>query len=138
MESFPITLKSGRPNYLVFDHDLAGLAGNILRHHFNVKNHILDIDVVTLHDLDFTDLSKVLEASGTVPVTIKSLVFQFSSGCCHESQEEESDAQRGANVMRLTGGAHDGAVGCSRGLVEECVPSCTRSSCSGGDLGFSR
>jgi len=52
--------------YLVFDHDLAGLVDDILA-----------IDDVTLHDFDFIDLGKVLEPSGTVPVTIKSLVFQF-------------------------------------------------------------
>jgi ethanolamine utilization protein EutA len=61
----------GQPIYLVFNHDIAGLADNIL------KNDILAIDGVTLHDFDFIDLGKVLEPSGTVPVTIKSLVFQF-------------------------------------------------------------
>jgi len=34
-------------------------------------------DGVTLHDFDFIDLGKVLKPSGTVPVTNKSLVFQF-------------------------------------------------------------
>jgi len=77
IEGLPRTLKNGRPIYLVFDHDLAGLVGNILRHDFDVKNDILAIDGVTLHDFDFIDLGKVLEPSGTVPVTIKSLVFQF-------------------------------------------------------------
>jgi ethanolamine utilization protein EutA len=77
MKGLPLTLKSGRPIYLVFDHDLAGLVGNILRHDFDVKNDILAIDGITLHDFDFIDLGNVLEPSGTVPVTIKSLVFQF-------------------------------------------------------------
>ncbi len=77
MEGLPHTLKSGRPIYLVFDHDLAGLVGNILKNDFDLKNDILAIDGITLHDFDFIDLGKVLEPSGTVPVTIKSLVFQF-------------------------------------------------------------
>jgi len=51
--------------------------GNILKNDFDLKNDILAIDGVTLHDFDFIDLGKVLESSGTVPVTIKSLVFQF-------------------------------------------------------------
>jgi ethanolamine utilization protein EutA len=38
---------------------------------------LLCIDGVTLSDFDFIDLGKTLEPSGTVPVTIKSLVFQF-------------------------------------------------------------
>ena len=77
MEGLPRTLKSGQPIYLVFDHDLAGLVGNILKNDFDLKNDILAIDGVPLHDFDFIDLGKVLEPSGTVPVTIKSLVFQF-------------------------------------------------------------
>jgi ethanolamine utilization protein EutA len=71
------TVKSGRPIYLVFDHDLAGLVGTILKNDFELKNDLLAIDGVTLHDFDFIDLGKALEPSGTVPVTIKSLVFRL-------------------------------------------------------------
>jgi ethanolamine utilization protein EutA len=77
MEGLPGTLKSRRPIYLVFDHDLAGLVGTILKEEFGLKNDILAIDGVTLRDFDFIDLGKVLEPSGTVPVTIKSLVFHL-------------------------------------------------------------
>jgi ethanolamine utilization protein EutA len=68
---------SSRPINLVFDHHLAGLVGNILKNDFDLKNDILAVDGVTLHDFDFIDLGKVLEPSGTVPVTIKSLAFRF-------------------------------------------------------------
>ncbi|MGH7829934.1 MAG: ethanolamine ammonia-lyase reactivating factor EutA, partial [Candidatus Binatia bacterium] len=77
MEGLPGTIRSGRPIYLVFDHDLAGLVGTILKNEFGLKNDVLAIDGVSLRDFDFIDLGKVLEPSGTVPVTIKSLVFQF-------------------------------------------------------------
>ncbi|MGH7845379.1 MAG: ethanolamine ammonia-lyase reactivating factor EutA, partial [Candidatus Binatia bacterium] len=77
MEGLPGTLESGRPIYLVFDHDLAGLVGTILKEEFGLKNDILAIDGVILRDFDFIDLGKVLEPSGTVPVTIKSLVFHL-------------------------------------------------------------
>jgi ethanolamine utilization protein EutA len=77
LEGLPATLRSGRPIYLVFDHDLAGLVGTILMQEFGVKNELLCIDGVTLRDFDFIDLGNVLEPSGTVPVTIKSLVFQL-------------------------------------------------------------
>jgi ethanolamine utilization protein EutA len=60
MEGLPLTLKSGRSIYLAIDHDLAGLVGNIPK-----------------KDFAFIDLGNVLEPSGTVPVSIKSLVFQF-------------------------------------------------------------
>ena len=77
MEGLPATVKSGRPIYLVFDHDLAGLVGTILKNDLELKNDVLAIDGVTLHDFDFIDLGKALEPSGTVPVTIKSLVFRL-------------------------------------------------------------
>ncbi len=77
IDGLPGTMKSGRPVYLVFDHDLAGLVGAILKEEFELKNQVLSIDGVTLRDFDFIDLGRVLEPSGTVPVTIKSLVFHM-------------------------------------------------------------
>jgi ethanolamine utilization protein EutA len=77
IEGLPRTLASGRPIYLVFDHDLAGSVGTILKNDFTIKNDILAIDGITLRDFDFIDIGKVLEPSGTVPVTIKSLVFRL-------------------------------------------------------------
>ena len=77
MEGLSATVQNRRPVYLVFDRDLAGLVGNILKADFELKNDVLAIDGVTLHDFDFIDLGKALEPSGTVPVTIKSLVFRL-------------------------------------------------------------
>jgi ethanolamine utilization protein EutA len=77
MEGLPATVTNRRPIYLVFDRDLAGLVGTILKNDFELQNDMLAIDGVTLHDFDFIDLGKALEPSGTVPVTIKSLVFRL-------------------------------------------------------------
>ncbi len=77
IDGLPRTQKNGRPIYLIFDHDLAGLVGTILKDDFVIDNPLLCLDGVILHDFDFIDLGKILEPSGTVPVTIKSLVFQF-------------------------------------------------------------
>ena len=77
MDGLPATVRSERPIYLVFDHDLAGLVGTVLKNDFELKNDVLAIDGVILHDFDFIDLGKALEPSGTVPVTIKSLVFRL-------------------------------------------------------------
>lgn len=77
MAGLPETLKTKKPIYLVFDHDMAGLVGLILKQEYELENDVLAIDGVVLHDFDFIDLGKILEPSGTVPVTIKSLVFQF-------------------------------------------------------------
>ncbi len=77
IDGVPATVKNGRPLHLIFDHDLAGLVGTILKDDFAIDNPLLCLDGVTLHDFDFIDLGKILEPSGTVPVTIKSLVFQM-------------------------------------------------------------
>jgi ethanolamine utilization protein EutA len=77
MQGLKGTLANGLPIYLVFDRDLAGLVGTILKNDFALKNDVLAIDGITLHDFDFIDLGKALEPSGTVPVTIKSLVFHL-------------------------------------------------------------
>jgi ethanolamine utilization protein EutA len=77
MKGLPATVRNRRPIYLVFDHDLAGLVGTILKNDFQLENDVLAIDGVTLHDFDFIDLGKTLEPSGTIPVTIKSLVFRL-------------------------------------------------------------
>ena len=77
LDGLPGTLGSGRPIYLVFDRDLGGLVGTILKNEFGLANDILSIDGITLRDFDYIDLGTVLEPSGTVPVTIKSLVFQL-------------------------------------------------------------
>ena len=64
MEGLPATVRSRRPIYLVFDHDLAGLVGTILKNDFELKNDVLAIDGITLHDFDFIDLGKALGAIG--------------------------------------------------------------------------
>jgi ethanolamine utilization protein EutA len=77
IDGVPATVKNGRPIFLIFNHDLAGLVGIILKDDFGIDNPLLCLDGVTLHDFDFIDLGKILEPSGTVPVTIKSLVFRM-------------------------------------------------------------
>lgn len=76
-QAIPKTLEGTRPVVLVFDHDVGGIVGAILKEERNVKNEVLSIDGITLRDFDFIDIGRVLEPSGTVPVTIKSLVFQM-------------------------------------------------------------
>ena len=56
---------------------MAGLVGTILKQDMGLEGDVLALDGITLRDFDFIDLGRVLEPSGTVPVTIKSLVFQF-------------------------------------------------------------
>jgi ethanolamine utilization protein EutA len=63
------------PMYIVLDGDVALTLGSILRNELGVTNDLLVIDGVSLWDFDYIDLGTLREPSHTVPLTIKSLVF---------------------------------------------------------------
>src|SRR5579863_2898460 len=63
------------PLYIMLDGDVAQTLGHILRDELNVESEILVIDGVVLWDFDYIDLGRIRMPSFTVPVTIKSLVF---------------------------------------------------------------
>lgn len=68
---------AGHPICLVLDHDIARLLGTLMHEEFHLQNPVVVIDGVMLRDFDFVDIGRVMEGSGTVPITIKSLVFQL-------------------------------------------------------------
>jgi ethanolamine utilization protein EutA (predicted chaperonin) len=70
----------GLPLYLMLDGDIAMTLGNILSKELGITNDLLVIDGVQLRDFDYIDLGKIRLPSGTVPVTIKSLLFQEQAG----------------------------------------------------------
>lgn len=70
----------GKAIYVILDADIAMNLGASLKEEFELKNEILVIDGVALWDFDYIDLGKMRQPSGTVPVTIKSLVFSDVSG----------------------------------------------------------
>lgn len=70
------TIAAGRPLFLILDGDLAQTLGAVLREDFNLTNDILVIDGIVLWDFDYIDLGRIRLPSGTVPVTVKSLVFK--------------------------------------------------------------
>ncbi len=65
----------GRPLFLMLDGDVAQTLGAILRDELGITNELLVIDGVVLWDFDYIDLGRIRLPSNTVPVTIKSLVF---------------------------------------------------------------
>ena len=69
------TLARGAPLFVVLDGDIAQTLGKLLRDELNVESNILIIDGVTLWDFDYVDLGRIRMPSFTVPVTVKSLVF---------------------------------------------------------------
>lgn len=68
-------IEAGAALYLVLDADIARTLGLILAEELGVTNDLVVLDGVLLRDFDYVDLGRVREPSGTVPVTIKSLVF---------------------------------------------------------------
>jgi ethanolamine utilization protein EutA len=68
-------IAAGAPLYLMLDGDIARTLGLLLRDELGVANDLVVIDGVLLRDFDYVDLGRVRQPSGTVPVTIKSLVF---------------------------------------------------------------
>lgn len=69
-------LAAGRPLYVVVDGDIAGSLGAILCSELGISGDILVLDGIALSDLDYVDLGRIRLPSGTVPVTIKTLVFR--------------------------------------------------------------
>lgn len=63
------------PVYLILDGDVAQTLGALLRDELSVASEVLAIDGVVLWDFDYIDLGRIRMPSQTVPVTIKSLVF---------------------------------------------------------------
>jgi len=69
------TIARKAPLYLILDGDLAQTLGGVLREDLGVESEILVIDGVVLVDFDYIDLGRIRLPSRTIPVTIKSLVF---------------------------------------------------------------
>ena len=69
------TLARGAALFVVLDGDIGQTLGKLLREELNIESNILVIDGVTLWDFDYVDLGRIRMPSFTVPVTVKSLVF---------------------------------------------------------------
>jgi ethanolamine utilization protein EutA len=68
-------IAAGATLYLMLDGDVARTLGLLLRDELGIGNDIVVLDGLALRDFDYVDLGRVRQPSGTVPVTIKSLVF---------------------------------------------------------------
>lgn len=65
----------GLPIYIILDADIALNLGSILHQDIGIDTEVMVIDGLSLWDFDSVDLGNLRLPSGTVPVTIKSLVF---------------------------------------------------------------
>ncbi len=67
--------------YLLFDRDLAQSVGRILTTEYEIERPLLVLDGLRFKEFEFVDLGRIRLPSRTVPVTVKSLIFQ-SHGMC--------------------------------------------------------
>src|SRR5919197_329450 len=82
--ALPRTIEQGKPIYLILDGDVAETIGGIRKEDFRLTSEVLVIDGIALRDFDYIDLGRIRMPSGTVPVTIKSLVFSQDPRVPHE------------------------------------------------------
>ena len=94
VEGLPDSVSKEKPLFLVFDGDIAQTLGAILREEMELPCELLVIDGVVLWDLDYIDLGRIRMPSQTVPVTVKSLVFN-------------DDPRHPADPHRHAGHAHE-------------------------------
>ena len=94
IKALAATITRGRPIYLILDGDLAQTLGAVLREDFKLSNPILVIDGIVLWDFDYIDLGRIRLPSGTVPVTVKSLVFSQNQQAepVHEHHHDDHHA----------------------------------------------
>jgi len=111
VEGLADRIAAGKPIYVMLDGDVAQTLGAVIREDCGVASEILVIDGVMLMDFDYIDLGKVRVPSFTVPVTIKSLVFNEdprgprAKEIIHHREQEE------ASHGHSHGHSHDHAHG---------------------------
>lgn len=76
----------GRPILVMLDGDVAMTLGAILKEELAVEEDVLVLDGLSLHDFDFLDLGRIRLPSRTVPVTVKSLVFNEAEATADRPQ----------------------------------------------------
>jgi ethanolamine utilization protein EutA len=68
-------IAAGHPVVLVGDGDVGGLIGIHLHEETKLTTPVVSIDGLELKEFDYIDIGAMIEASGAVPVVIKSLIF---------------------------------------------------------------
>ncbi len=75
VDGLSTVLAHGHPVILAGDGDVGGLIGIHLREEMKIESPIVSIDGLELKAFDYIDIGAMLDASGAVPVVIKSLIF---------------------------------------------------------------
>jgi ethanolamine utilization protein EutA (predicted chaperonin) len=82
------------PLVLIGDGDVGGLIGIHCREELRIPGAIVSVDGIALKEFDFVDIGALLEASGAVPVVIKSLVFPASAALGRDASAASARAPR--------------------------------------------
>jgi ethanolamine utilization protein EutA len=72
-------IELSRPLYIILDRDVAQTLGAVLRDELGIRSEVLVVDGIMLVDFDYVDLGRIRLPSYTLPVTVKSLLFNDSS-----------------------------------------------------------
>jgi ethanolamine utilization protein EutA len=113
VRALPRTIEHAQPIYLILDGDVAQTLGALLSEEFAVASDVFAIDGITLWDFDYVDLGRIRFPSNTVPVTIKSLVFQADPRALAMEQEHEHRNSDGSVYRHRHGHAHSHGPSCS-------------------------
>jgi len=76
-------LSKGLPLVMISEGDVGGLIGIHCHQTCKLENPVVSIDGILVKTFDFIDIGALLDASGTVPVIIKSLIFPVSDTLGH-------------------------------------------------------
>lgn len=79
IQGLAAVLAKDLPLVLVTDSDIGGLIGLHCYEACGLQNPIVSIDGIVVREFEFIDIGEILDASGAVPVVIKSLVFPASA-----------------------------------------------------------
>jgi ethanolamine utilization protein EutA len=100
LDGLPESLAQKRPVYVVADGDIAHNLGHLLKEDERMHSEVLVIDGVTLWGFDFVDLGRIRMPSWTVPVTVKSLVFNEDPRAHGKSDAGEWHAHEDGHMHR--------------------------------------
>ena len=70
-------VKANQPLFILMEGDAALNLAAILREELNVGNDVLALDGIVLRDFDWVDIGRLRLPSNTVPVTVKTLMFEI-------------------------------------------------------------
>ncbi len=83
--ALPISIDKQIPVILVFETDIAGGVGNVIRLETRMKHNLLSIDELILQEGDWIDIGQPLLNNQSFPVTVKSLAFHNNGASAYDA-----------------------------------------------------